>query len=91
MAGSPARLLHGLKNGQRQRVGSQEAKQVNIRLIAATNRDLWVKAERDSFGEALCYRLLEGPLGSARLLQLTPNTLCSTLLKYGLLPGRGKE
>lgn len=51
------RLLHVLENGQIQRVGSHETKKVNIRVIAATNKDLWGEVERGAFREDLCYRL----------------------------------
>lgn len=57
---SPAaqvRLLHVLESGLIQRVGATEHHKVNVRIIAATNRDLWTAAEKGQFREDLCYRL----------------------------------
>lgn len=57
---SPAaqvRLLHVLEDGSIQRVGGSSRSVSNVRIIAATNKDLWEECRRGAFREDLCYRL----------------------------------
>ncbi|MGB0467377.1 MAG: sigma-54-dependent transcriptional regulator [Pontibacterium sp.] len=52
-----ARLLRFLQEGEIRRVGAIQSKQVNVRLIAATHRNLKALARKGDFREDLYYRL----------------------------------
>ena len=52
-----AKLLRVLQNGTFFPVGSVQTKKVNVRIIAATNKDLREMIERGDFREDLYYRL----------------------------------
>ena len=51
------RLLHVLEDGSIQRVGGNSSARSNVRIIAATNKDLWEECRKGRFREDLCYRL----------------------------------
>lgn len=51
------KLLRVLQNGEIQRVGSDKVKTVDVRIIAATNRNLKEEVEKGHFREDLFYRL----------------------------------
>ncbi|WP_292955547.1 MULTISPECIES: sigma-54 dependent transcriptional regulator [unclassified Neptuniibacter] len=52
-----ARLLRFLQEGEIRRVGSVQSKKVDVRLIAATHRNLKELAKQNEFREDLYYRL----------------------------------
>ncbi|MCW8132501.1 MAG: sigma-54-dependent Fis family transcriptional regulator [Planctomycetota bacterium] len=56
------KLLRVLETGELQRVGSDKYKQVDVRVIAATNRNLDVMVREGRFREDLYYRLNMCPI-----------------------------
>src|SRR5207237_1348370 len=52
-----AKLLHVLQDGQFTKLGSNKPINVDVRVVAATNRDLEAMMERGEFREDLYYRL----------------------------------
>ncbi len=51
------KLLRILESGEYFRVGSSHLRKADVRVIAATNQDLWKKVEQGDFREDLFYRL----------------------------------
>lgn len=52
-----AKLLRALQSGEFQRIGSNETKRVNVRVVALTNRNLKTMIDNGQFREDLYYRL----------------------------------
>jgi len=52
-----SKLLRVLQEGQYERVGDEKTKQTDVRLIAATNRNLKSEVENQTFREDLYFRL----------------------------------
>ena len=57
-----AKLLRFLECGECQAVGESKPYKVNVRLVAATHRDLYAMAQRGEFRQDLFYRLHVVPL-----------------------------
>src|SRR5574343_1632315 len=60
--GTQARLLRVLETGEYLRVGSSKVQKTNVRVIAATNRDLLERTQQGKFREDLYYRLSTVPI-----------------------------
>ena len=54
---SQAKLLRALQEGEIERIGEDHTRRIDVRLIAATNRDLRKEVEAGRFRLDLCYRL----------------------------------
>ena len=61
------KLLRVLQQGEFDRLGDQQTTQVDVRIIAATNRDLLERIQEQEFREDLYYRLNVFPLHSPPL------------------------
>ncbi len=62
-----AKVLRVLEEGEIQRVGSSEIKNVDVRIIAATNKDLKEEISKGKFREDLFFRLNVVPVRSPSL------------------------
>ncbi len=51
------KLLRVLQEGEIKRVGESRLFKVDVRIIAASNKDLWEQVQQDNFREDLYYRL----------------------------------
>ncbi len=66
-----AKVLRVLEEGEIQRVGSAEIKRVDVRVIAATNKDLEREIKNEKFREDLLFRLNVVPIYSPALRERT--------------------
>lgn len=68
-AKAQAKVLRVLEEGEIQRVGSAEIKKVDVRIIAATNKDLKEEIKKGNFREDLYFRLNVVPVHSPSLAE----------------------
>ena len=64
-----SKLLRVLQEGQYERVGEEKTREVNVRIIAATNQDLKSAVEKGLFRQDLYYRLNVFPIEVTPLRQ----------------------
>lgn len=83
-----AKLLRVLQNGQLQRIGSDREHVVDVRLIAATNRDLTAEVRAGRFRADLYHRLSVYPLPVPALRERGRDALL--LAGYFLEENRGR-
>lgn len=57
-----SKLLRVLENGEIRRIGAADSKRIDVRLIAATNRNLKKEVSEGNFREDLYYRLMVLPV-----------------------------
>lgn len=71
-----AKLLRVIESGEFLKVGENKASKVNVRIIAATNRDLQKEIEKGSFREDLFYRIsvfqIKLPSLNERIVDIEP-------------------
>jgi len=63
------KLLRALQEGEFERVGDEETIKVDVRVVAATNRDLQTEVEAGNFRQDLFYRLCVFPIDVPPLRQ----------------------
>lgn len=87
-----AKLLRVLQEGEFERVGGAQTLKVNVRIIAATNRDLKSEVDRGQFREDLWYRVNVFPITMPSLRQrLEDIPLLTNHFVNSLNPKLGKK
>ncbi len=81
------KLLRALQEGEFERVGDEETIRVDVRVVAATNRDLQAEVEAGNFRQDLYYRLCVFPIDVPPLRQRRSDIVPLTLHFIGLICG----
>ena len=88
------KLLRVLATGEIQRIGSTTTRRVDVRVLAATNRDLKARIQSGLFREDLYYRLAVVPIPLPSLrehpedIEELCRMLCSRIAKDMKVPGK---
>src|ERR1700722_20096789 len=79
-----SKLLQLLQDGQFCRIGAQEDKKVEVRVVCATNRDLQAEIENGTFRQDLFYRInvVNLRMPSLRERRCDIEDLCAYFLEY---------
>ncbi|MCL2723709.1 MAG: sigma-54 dependent transcriptional regulator [Polyangiaceae bacterium] len=83
-----AKVLRALQSGEISRVGSEHVIHVDVRVLAATNKDLAREVERGSFREDLYFRLNVFPIRSPSLRERVEDI---SLLAHAFMQAFAKE
>ncbi len=91
--GAQAKLLRVIETGEVERIGAREASRVDVRIVAATNRDLRTAVAGGAFREDLYYRLDVVPIRMPALRErledlpeLTAHFFARLQRRHGLVP-----